>query len=411
MSSETTCTTQQAESLHDIRYDTIFRVAPVSMWIEDFSEAKLALDELAAQGITDFRTYFDEHPASLVKVAQLVKICDVNDATLRLYGVEKKEQLLGSLNQILVPESLRLFKEELIAIAEGKRYFEGEFVSKTLPGDSLNILLHLVVPGEPPDFSRVIITITDITDRKAAEEALLERSKELERSNQELEQFAYVASHDLQEPLRMVSSYTQLLARRYKGQLDSDADEFIAFAVDGAQRMQMLINDLLAYSRVSRKGQPFKPVNCEMVLKRVLAMLRQAISESKATITYDPLPTIIADGRQLLQLFQNLISNALKYRSQTPPKIHIGFGAKSLAEGGGSLFWVEDNGIGIEPQYTERIFIIFQRLHSRAEYPGTGIGLAICKKIVQRHGGRIWVESEFGKGSTFYFTISDTLAT
>jgi signal transduction histidine kinase len=406
MSLKTTSITQQPEAWHDIRYDMIFRAAPVSIWIEDFSQAKLALDELSAQGISDFRRYFDKERASLARVAQLVKVCDVNDATLRLYGVEKKEQLLGSLNQILVPESLRIFEEELIAIAEGKLYFEGEFVSKTLPGDSLNILLHLVVPGEPPDFSRVIVTITDITERKAAEQAVLERTKELERSNQELEQFAYVASHDLQEPLRMVSSYTQLLARRYKGQLDSDADEFIAFAVDGAQRMQLLINDLLGYSRVSRKGQPFKAIDCETVLKRTLAMLRQAISENNATITHDPLPTIIADGRQLLQLFQNLISNALKYRSQKPLKIHIGF--KSLADGAGGLFWVEDNGIGIEPQYAPRIFIIFQRLHSRAEYPGTGIGLAICKKIVERHGGRLWVESDLGKGATFYFTISNT---
>jgi PAS domain S-box-containing protein len=234
------------------------------------------------------------------------------------------------------------------------------------------------------------------------EQATLQ-SQELSRSNADLEQFAYVASHDLQEPLRMVASYLQLLERRYRGKLDDTADEFIDYAVDGATRMQTLINDLLNYSRVDSRGKSFVLTPCSAILDRAIANLRTAIEATGATITYVPLPEIMADATQLTQLFQNLIGNALRFCSDQPPKIHIG--AQRQADAW--LFSVQDNGIGIDSEYADRIFLIFQRLHSRGEYPGTGIGLAICKKIVERHGGNIWVESQLGKGSTFYFTIPD----
>ena len=244
-------------------------------------------------------------------------------------------------------------------------------------------------------------TTQDITERKEIEEALQRKTEELARSNAELEQFAYVASHDLQEPLRMVSSYVQLLARRYKGRLDRDADEFIDYASDGALRMQRLINDLLAYSRVGTRGREFEEVKLETVLAQALDNLKLAIEDSGAVITHDPLPLAYGDGSQLAQVFQNLIDNAIKFRGDEPPKVHV----SAVIQGGECVCSVKDNGIGIAPEYSERVFLLFQRSHPRREYSGTGIGLAICKRIVERHGGRIWVESEPGAGSTFYFAI------
>ena len=228
--------------------------------------------------------------------------------------------------------------------------------------------------------------------------------QELVRSNSDLQQFAYVASHDLQEPLRMVASYLQLLERRYKDRLDADAHEFIQYAVDGAGRMQNLINDLLAYSRVGTQGGPFKLTDYADVLKQVLLQLKITIEESGAVITHDdPLPHVVADESQLVQVLQNLVSNAIKFQGEQVPHLHVG--AKRVE--GEWVFSVKDYGIGMDPQYKDRIFLIFQRLHNRTEYRGTGIGLAICKRIIERHGGRIWVESELDKGSTFYFTIPD----
>ena len=244
--------------------------------------------------------------------------------------------------------------------------------------------------------------IRDITERKRAEESLAQQAEALARSNVELERFAYVASHDLQEPMRTVRSFAQLLQRRCGEQLSGDAQEYLRFITDGVQRMQTLINDLLAYSRVTSQGSAFGPADCNQILKMVLDSLQASIESHRADVTAGPLPMVVGDATQLGQVFQNLVVNAMKFHHpDRPPRIHV-----SAAEAPGEwVFSFADNGIGIAPEYFERIFIIFQRLHTIEEYGGTGIGLAICKKIVERHGGRTWVESAPGKGSTFHFSV------
>jgi light-regulated signal transduction histidine kinase (bacteriophytochrome) len=251
--------------------------------------------------------------------------------------------------------------------------------------------------------------VRDVTERKRYEAELRAHGDALARSNAELEQFAYVASHDLQEPLRMVASYTQLLQRRYEGQLDAPADTYIHFAVDGAQRMQALINDLLALSRVGTQGKPFQPVDVGAVVRRVLRSLGRALEESGGTVDVGPLPTVRGDAGQLEQLLQNLVANALKFRRpDVPPHVSVSAERREgphVPHGAEWVCAVRDNGIGFEQEFAEQIFVVFQRLHTRTEYPGTGVGLAICKKIVERHGGRIWAESAPNAGTTFYFTL------
>jgi light-regulated signal transduction histidine kinase (bacteriophytochrome) len=249
--------------------------------------------------------------------------------------------------------------------------------------------------------------VRDITARTAAEANLRHKVDELKRSNDELGHFAYIASHDLQEPLRMVASYTQLLSKRYKGRLDADADEFIAFAVDGASRMQRLIEDLLSYSRVETTGSQIADTSSEAALEQALMNLHQAITDGGAVVTHDPLPQVQADETQLVQLFQNLVGNAIKYQESGTPRVHV----SAVRRGASWSFAVKDNGMGIDAKYFERIFGMFQRLHKRDEFSGTGMGLAICKKIVERHGGSLTVESRPGRGSTFSFVLASTGST
>ena len=244
---------------------------------------------------------------------------------------------------------------------------------------------------------------TDITPLKLLENELKNKNEDLERSNKELEQFAYVASHDLQEPLRMVASYTELLEEKYKGKLDKKADKYIGYAVDGAKRMQGLINDLLVLSRVNTRGKPFEPVDCGVLVKKVLHSMKRTIDEKEAVIQVGSLATVIGEETQLFQLFQNLIGNAIKFQGAEKPQVKI----DAYQQNSEWIFSVQDNGIGIDPQFFARVFIIFQRLHERGAYQGTGIGLSISKKIVERHGGKIWIESEPDKGSTFYFSLPD----
>jgi PAS domain S-box-containing protein len=314
----------------------------------------------------------------------------------------KQEEVLGQVTHTLLQTKFPVSLEELQQKLRDEGRWEGELTHRTRGGGEIVVASRQVVQRDRDGTPRAILQINnDITERRRAEEELKRHVEELARSNAELEQFAYVASHDLQEPLRMVASYTQLLSRRYRDRLDSTAEEFMDYAVDGARRMQNLINDLLTYSRVGTRGKEFAPTDCGKVLETAIANLQTAIEENGAAVAQDPLPVVMADDSQMLQLFQNLVANAVKFHGAEPPRVHVS--ARRQAKDW--LFAVRDNGIGIDSAHQQRIFTIFQRLHGKAEYPGTGIGLAICKKIVERHGGRIWVESQAGQGATFLFTI------
>lgn len=355
-----------------------------------------ALEESEAR----FQAILEGTPNGVVMVNAEGRMVFVNAEIERLFGYAR-EELLGQPVEQLVPrafadahsrhraESPRQLQRrdmgagrDLFAIRKDGTEFQVEVGLNPITRD-----------GE----AFVVASVVDISARKEAE-------RELQRSNEELQRFAYVASHDLQEPLRTVASYVQLLERRYEDRLDADGKDFMAFVVDGARRMQRMVDDLLTLSRVGSHGVDLVPTSADEALDRAMDDLALALQETGATVTRTPLPTVRADARQLEQLFANLLGNAMKFSGPTPPRIDVG----ARREGPQWTFSVRDHGIGIEPQYFDRIFVIFQRLHSREEYPGTGIGLALCKKIVERHGGRIWVESEPGKGATFHFTLHAT---
>jgi PAS domain S-box-containing protein len=349
-----------------------------------------------------FRTTFQLAASGICEVVD-GRFVRVNRSLCEILGYAEEELIGKSVKEVSHPEDRDLTDAERQRIHRGE-VDSARFEKRYVRGDGRVVWCELAIAlvrradGTP---RYEVAVFDDITERKQAEAELHEAHAELKRSNAELEQFAYVASHDLQEPLRMVSSYTQLLLRRYGERLDGDAREFTAYIVDGAARMKQLIEDLLAYSRVGTKGKEFSRVAVDATLRRALINLRAAVEEAGASVTYEGLPAVEADDVQLSQLFQNLIGNALKFRSQSVPRIHISAVEKEHEH----EFCVRDNGIGIEAAYFERIFMVFQRLHNKGEYPGTGIGLAICKKVVERHGGRIWVESTPGEGSAFHFTL------
>jgi PAS domain S-box-containing protein len=353
-----------------------------------------------------FRGLLESAPDGVVIVDAAGLIQIVNRQTEVLFGYPRAE-LLGQPVEVLLPER---FSGRHIGHRTGYQRDPHtrpmgtglELFGLRRDGSEFPVEISLSPMISEDDETLIISNIRDVTARKIADERLRAAAADLARSNAELEQFAYVASHDLQEPLRMVASYTQLLARRYEGKLGEDADEFIGFAVDGARRMQELINDLLTYSRVGTRALQLETVDSNHLVDQVVSDLAAAIGDSEAEVIRDDLPVVRGDPTQLRQLFQNLIANGIKFhRPNEAPRVHV----SATREQGAWTFSVSDAGIGIEPQYQERIFALFQRLHTRADYPGTGIGLAICKKIVERHGGQIRVDSAPGRGTTFRFTL------
>jgi len=398
--------TAQLRAAHDELQRTNAGLIQLTIDLEDRVAQRTESEE-------KFRNLAEAANDAILSANSCGKIVYFNPAAERIFSYSPTE-IIGQPLTILMPERFRDPHRQ--GLDRFLRTGEARVIGKTveLAGrrkDGTEFPLELSLSSwktrEDTFFTAIL---SDITERKKSEKALKHqearerRSVELKRSNDELQQFAYIAAHDLQEPLRMVASYTQLLAKRYKGRLDSDADEFIAYAVDGAHRMQLLIGDLLAYCRVGTKGEEPRETSSEAALEQALLNLQGAIQESGGVVTHDPLPTVIADGAQLVQLFQNVVGNAIKYRSAELPRVHV-----SANKNGGNewIFSMRDNGLGIDPKYFEKIFVMFQRLHGREEFSGTGIGLAVCKKIAARHGGRMWVESEPGKGSTFYFALPE----
>lgn len=396
------------KSRADVQAGRIFAAA------RDITERKLAeaqmekVNAALSESEERFRHLFANSPDAVIMIDPHASnvawpIVDCNEAACRMNGYTR-EELLGQSVDILnvepgTPEERaeyleRLRREGLVSIETDHRHKDGHAFPVEISTSVISLNGRELVMGID----------RDITERRRLEKEAADRAEDLARSNQELEQFAYVASHDLQEPLRIVAGYAQLLTKRYRGTLGQDADEFIEYMVDGVRRMQELIDALLQYSRVGRKGREMAPVDLDVAFDDAMANLRAAIEESQARVTRDDLPDVVADRLQLAQLFQNLIGNALKFKGEERPAVHVG----AERHNGEWILEVRDNGIGIEPQYVDRIFDIFERLHSRERYDGTGIGLSICKKIVERHGGRIWVESDAGHGSAFRFTIPAT---
>jgi PAS domain S-box-containing protein len=343
---------------------------------------------------------------AILMLDQEGRVVSWNEGAERIKGYRAEEIIGQHFSRFYSAEDVSNGKPGL-ELEEARRNGRFEDESWRVRKDGSRFLANVVITalrgeaGQLRGFGKIT---RDITERKKYEEDLLKKVRELKHCNDELQQFAYVASHDLQEPLRMVASYTQLLAKRYQGRLDSDADEFIAYAVDGCKRMQQLVEDLLIYSRVGTNAAVLHEISSENTLREALTNLRATMKESGAVVTHDALPTITADDTRLAQVFLNLVGNAIKYRGAEVPQVHVSARKSGSKEW---IFSVRDNGLGIEPRYFERIFVLFQRLHGRNEFKGTGIGLAICKKIVERAGGRIWVESEPQKGSTFYFSVPE----
>ena len=378
-------------------------LATARVLIRDYTQHKRS-EEALKESEERFRSVTQSASEAIIIADGKGEIISWNDGAQITFGYMEQE-VLGKALTVLIPERYRdAYRKGLEQVGSTA---ETQIIRKRielfgLRKDRSEFPLEISLSTWETRKGRFYAGIArDVTDRKQAEDILYQHTEELKRSNADLEQFASAASHDMQEPLRIISSFSQLLAKQYKGKLGKDADEFITYISEGAFRMQALIQDLLAYSRLTTQGKTLKSVEVSKVVDHAMYNLRIAIEESQAEVSLDSLPVVQGDPAQLAQLFQNLIGNALKFRGEKPPRIHI----RAESNGKFCTLAIEDHGIGLDPKFGDRIFAIFQRLHTRNEYKGTGIGLALCKKIVERHGGRIWVESQPRKGATFYFTL------
>lgn len=370
----------------------------LEMQNEELKRAKLELEESELK----FRDLYEFAPVGYITFDATGTIREINLAGASLIGMTRNNLINRRLQLFLAPGSVTQFDE---FCASGPKSNDRQMCEVRL-GNLAHAHKSVRIEGQEIENNSGGITVfraflLDVTEQRQSEEEAKASRKNLERSNLELEQFAYVASHDLKEPLRMVTSFSQLLAQRYRGKLDPDADEFIGYIVEGAHRMDALINDLLDFSRVASQRKPFALTDMNRVVEKVIHDLSVTIREEGAKVEVGPLPTVMADNSQMTQLFQNLMANAIKFHGNDPIRIEI----RAEKLGGEYTFFIRDNGIGIPPEYFEKIFGMFQRLHANEQFAGTGIGLAICRRIVEGHGGRIWVESEVGRGSTFFFTI------
>ena len=366
--------------------------------VTDITEIRRA-EQALRRSEENFRSIFEGVQDAIFVESLTGEILDVNQRACEMLGWSKQELLTKTVADLVPTGQLAIVPGD----SAGDEMPDKPVETVNLRANGEHLPVEITTRLQTIDDEQVmLVVVRDISERKQAAKALESTQSELERSNHDLEQFAYVASHDLQEPLRMVSSYLRLLERRYKDRLDEDANEFIHYAVDGADRMKLLINSLLDYSKVGTRRLKLKRADCQAALERALTNLQLAIDENGASVTHDSLPTLPADEGQLVQLFQNLVGNAISCRRDETPEIHVG----AVRKDGDWLFSVSDNGIGIDPRDSESIFGLFQRSHHQGEVPGSGFGLAISRRIVERHGGRIWVESERSKGSTFYFTMS-----
>ncbi len=382
----------------EIQRDLLDRVNRLDLQLrEDHLKAAMALRESEER----FRGLFEQAPIGMAVSDLEGRLTQVNSAFLRILGYRREDAARLTWQELRDGGALDLARL-VNCVPPPAPALQSDTRFRRADGSWVDVQWNLsVVRDASGEAAFQVGQIADISRRKEDEQKLRQYATTLDQNNRDLEDFAYVASHDLQEPLRLIKSYLELLGRRYGEVLDADANEFIGFALDGATRMQKLISGLLTYSRVGTQGKSIRTVDASASFEAALANLHMAVREAGAAVTHDPLPRVRADALQLTQLFQNLIANSLKFRSRGAPRIHV----SAAGTAAGWEFRVSDNGIGIEPQYAERIFQIFQRLHSQSKYTGAGIGLAICKRIVERHGGEIHVESEPGEGATFVFRL------